>query len=160
MEANNTHAIGEIRPPRPEELSLLQALMLRSKAYWGYDAVFMEAVRADMTFPTDYMARTQVMVLDRAGRVVGFYGLQRDGEEAYLADLFVEPDAIGQGYGKQLWQHAVALARAQGAPAMRFKADPHAEPFYLRMGAQRIGQRESQVIPGRMLPLMLVDLSQ
>jgi hypothetical protein len=41
---------------------------------------------------------------------------------------------------------------------MILQSDPHAEGFYLAMGAQRIGQSESTVTPGRMLPLLRLVL--
>jgi len=36
-------------------------------------------------------------------------------------------------------------------------ADPNAEGFYLKMGAERVGESPSGSIPGRMLPLLQVS---
>ena len=33
-----------------------------------------------------------------------------------------------------------------------------AEGFYLRMGARRIGEEASEVVDGRQLPILLIDL--
>ena len=39
-----------------------------------------------------------------------------------------------------------------GAAALEIDADPHAAGFYERMGAVRIGETPSSLIPGRSLP--------
>ena len=89
---------------------------------------------------------------------MGFYRLRARGDEATLADLFVEPGAIGRGYGRQLWEHAVATARRLGARRLVLQSEPHAEGFYRAMGAERIGEAPSTVFPGRSLPLMRLTL--
>jgi hypothetical protein len=43
---------------------------------------------------------------------------------------------------------------------MRIEADPHAEAFYLGRGARCVGTAPSGSIPGRMLPLLEIDLSE
>lgn len=151
---------ARIRPARPAELAQLSALTVRSKAHWGYDAAFMAAVRDDLTLSPDYLDRTQAFVLEQGGRILGYYGLRDHPDEAELADLFLDPAAIGRGYGRRLWQHAVATARSRGHRHMRFESDPHAEGFYLAMGARRYGERESALIPGRKLPLMRVTFEE
>ena len=150
-----------IRPAVAAEAPILTALAFRSKAYWGYDAAFMEACRQDLTTSADHIRTGLVYVFEEAGRIVGFYKLRlHEADEAELVDLFVEPDAIGHGYGKRLWRHAVGTARQLGARHMTFQSEPHAEGFYQAMGAERIGMSESTVFPGRMLPLMRFVLRQ
>jgi hypothetical protein len=39
-------------------------------------------------------------------------------------------------------------------PALIVVSDPHAEGFYLKLGARRIGSRVSDLEPGRQLPLL------
>ena len=50
--------------------------------------------------------------------------------------LFVEPDLIGTGCGRRLWEHAVATARDLGVDVLLLDADPNAAPFYRAMGAE------------------------
>jgi GNAT superfamily N-acetyltransferase len=146
-----------IRPARAEELPQIQDVLLRSKASWGYDESFMAAARDDLTLAADYVATTHTYVCVD-DRVRGFYGLRVHGDDAELVDLFVAPESMGRGIGRALWDHAVALARSLGCRRMRWESDPNAEPFYLRIGAQRTGARESSIIPGRALPLMAIEL--
>ncbi len=41
---------------------------------------------------------------------------------------------------------------------LSIQSDPHAEGFYLRLGARRTGEAPSQSIPGRLLPMLEFDL--
>ena len=68
--------------------------------------------------------------------------------------LFVDPPAIGSGAGRLLYRHVLETAGRLGFTRLTIDADPYAEPFYLAMGARRIGTAPSGSIPGRMLPLL------
>ena len=71
---------------------------------------------------------------------------------AELADLFVDPTAIGRGLGATLLADAVDRARALGVSRLVIDADPHAAGFYVRMGARRVGSVASSSVAGRELP--------
>jgi hypothetical protein len=47
------------------------------------------------------------------------------------------------------------MARAGKFTSFWMIADPHAEGFYLAMGAVRLGETPSESVRGRMLPMML-----
>jgi GNAT superfamily N-acetyltransferase len=145
---------ASIRPARAGEAELLSDLALRSKAHWGYDADFLEACRAELTVSADYIKSAPVFVLEEGGRVVGFYGLRGQGTELELLYLFVEPAAIGGGRGRRLWEHATRTAARLGFQTLTIESDPDAEPFYLAMGARRVGEVTSTLRPGRTLPLL------
>jgi GNAT superfamily N-acetyltransferase len=153
--------VAAIRRARPSEAGLLSELALRSKGHWGYDADFLAACRDDLALSPDDIATSAVYVLHDGDVVLGYYRLllQDDGL-AELDALFVEPAAIGQEVGKRLWRHAVATATTLGCTEIALQSDPQAEGFYLAMGAQRAGESESTVMPGRMLPLMRFRLRQ
>jgi len=36
------------------------------------------------------------------------------------------------------------------------EADPNAVPFYLTLGAEKIGEKESSVVPGRFFPILRI----
>lgn len=148
-----------IRPAIPDEAPLISDLALRSKAYWDYDEAFIAACRPALTFSPDYITANPMYVVEMEGRVAGFYSLQPVSEqEVGLENLFVAPEAIGQGCGKRLWQHAVVTARQLGYQHMLIEADPNAEAFYAAMGAETIGSVPSSVWPNHDLPLMRFPL--
>jgi GNAT superfamily N-acetyltransferase len=144
-----------IRPGRPDEAMLLTGIAYRAKAYWGYSDEFMAAARADLTITETQLATQVIFVLEQDGEVRGFYKLREIApDRVELTDLFMEPVGIGRGWGRLLWEHAVATARKLGYAQMTLESDPNAEGFYLHMGAERVGEVESSVQPGRRLPRM------
>lgn len=143
-----------IRAARPGEAAALTDLALRSKAHWGYDAAFLTANRHDLALTRQRIVDGMVYVYVAAGRTLGLYELSIAAVQAEVELLFVAPEAIGTGVGRALWRHLVAQARHHGATTLRIESDPYACGFYEAMGAQRIGEVHSDVIPGRSLPLL------
>lgn len=154
-----------IRPARPDEAAHLSTLTFRSKAHWGYDDAFMQACIPSLTVQAERIAAPgehYVVAEDEGGTVVGYASLRLDTTEPHVAELtnlFVEPLAIGHGYGWRLWQHAMALAGSLKVRRVMIEADPFAERFYLRQGAVRISETPSDAIPGRVIPLLSFDLT-
>ncbi len=147
-----------IRRAVENEAAWLSELAMRSKAIWGYGPEFMAACRDELTLSRDYIERHPTFVVE-TGTVVGFYALEHlDPGEVELAFLFVEPEAIGHGHGRQLIEHAKTQARAAGYATMVIQGDPHAERFYRAAGGRLVGTQESLSIPGRLLPLFHLDL--
>lgn len=148
-----------IRAAAPGEGRFLSDLALRSKAHWGYSRDFIEKCRGPLTVTEDFVRECTVFVLEHEHRIAGFYGMLREGRDAVLEFFFVDPDAIGQGVGRKLWQHAIESARTLQARHLLVDADPNAERFYTEMGAERIGDVASEVDPNRRLPLMRYPIS-
>jgi GNAT superfamily N-acetyltransferase len=129
-----------IRRAIPAETPLLNELTGRSVLSWGYEPEFLDWEPEAITVTSEFIAGSPVFVLEDAGRIVGYYGLLGEPPEMALDKLFVEPDRIGTGCGKRLWQHAVATVRAMGASVLTWYSDPNAAPFYRAMGAEWIGE--------------------
>ena len=145
-----------VRHALPTEADAISALAYRSKAYWGYDQAFLDRVRNQLTVRPERIRDGHVVVAERDGVLLGFYQLGGEPPDGELMDLFIEPNAIGTGLGRKLWEHAVQNARERGFARLTLESDPNAEPFYEHMGATRIGERE--VAPGRWLPVMRFSL--
>jgi GNAT superfamily N-acetyltransferase len=126
---------GVIRRATPDEAAYLNTLTGRSVLSWGYDPEFLDWEPEAITVTPEFIISSPVFVLEEAGRIVGYYGLRGEPPEMALDKLFVEPDRIGTGCGKQLWQHAVATAKAMGVTVLTLASDPNAAPFYRAMGA-------------------------
>jgi GNAT superfamily N-acetyltransferase len=148
-----------LRRARPEEAPALSALALRSKAYWGYDAAFLASCAAELTLSAEEIADTPTFVLEVDGTRLGFYSIERrDETRSELNFLFVEPEAIGRGYGRVLMEHAIERARALGSRVLEIQGDPNAAQFYRAVGGRLVGSRPSASIPGRVLPIFEVPL--
>jgi GNAT superfamily N-acetyltransferase len=164
MTSGATMALRRLRPAKAAECAMLSDLALRSKAYWGYDPVFVQACRDDLSVDPRDAKAGRVVVLVEDETPLGLYVLAA-GErphEAQINLLFVEPDAIGTGAGRALWDHLVAKARAEGYRRLRIESDPFALGFYQSMGACLSGKARSAVHnrdgSERFLPLLHYDL--
>jgi GNAT superfamily N-acetyltransferase len=147
-----------LRKALPSEANALTELAIRSKRSWGYDARFMELVEPDMIVHAEYLIAEHGIVAEENGAAVGYAIVRVDGEQAFLRDLFVEPEWMRRGIGKALFREAVAYSVELGAVELSLDGDPNAIGFYERMGMREIGEEPSIVGGGRMLPVMALDL--
>lgn len=136
-----------LRLAKSSECGNLSALALRSKAYWGYDPLFIQACRAELAVDPKAAAAGRVVVLMEEDTPLGFYALGSGerSDEAEISLLFVEPAVIGRGIGRALWEHAVAKARGEGLTRLKVLSDPFALGFYRAVGATLSGKMRSAV---------------
>ena len=124
---------------------------------------FLEAVTPLLALEPRHVAAHEVYLLeDRSGErsvLLGWHRVTLHGERAELEDLWIEPDVIGHGHGRALFEHAVDIARRAGAERLEWDADPYAQGFYEAMGGVEIGRSPSVIVPGRTLPRMRLELS-
>jgi predicted N-acetyltransferase YhbS len=66
-----------------------------------------------------------------------------------------------RGFGRALVQHAAGHAAARGQAVLAIDSDPNAEPFYLRCGAQLVGQVRAPIegSPNRVRPQLILATS-
>jgi GNAT superfamily N-acetyltransferase len=151
----------EIKPARAEEAPRLTDICLRAKAHWGYDAEFMALSREALTITPSMIAEGRVLRAENErGEILGVataVPLAAKGTFD-LGQMFVDPDAMRGGLGRKLFEAIIALIAAEGATKLVILADPHAEEFYRRMGAKRVGDAPSESIPGRRLPLLEFEI--
>lgn len=150
-----------IRLARQAEADALTRLAHRSKAHWGYDEEFLRDCREELTISPAYVQDNAVFVAVTRGALAGLATLKQTGGVGVVSldHLYVEPSFIGQGIGKRLFNCAVEEAARQGFSRVLIESDPHAESFYLSMGAKRIGESPSPVRAGRLLPLLEYTIS-
>jgi GNAT superfamily N-acetyltransferase len=150
-----------IRRARADEADALTAIAHAAKRHWGYPEAWIAQWRDALTLTPAYVADHSVFVAAQADgdRPCGFYALAGQGSDAVLDHLWMEPAWMGRGIGRALLRHAMETARAQGAARLEIDSDPHAEEFYLRMGARRIGEVRADVDGvQRVLPRLEVAL--
>ncbi|MFJ9179715.1 GNAT family N-acetyltransferase [Streptomyces sp. NPDC102360] len=154
---------ARLRPARPDEAAHLTALMLRSKAHWGYDEAFMAACVDELTLHPSEVTRRRTTVAEGEGegvdgRLLGLVTLEGAPPVGELGLMFVDPGAIGLGVGRLLFEHMRDTASGAGFRKVSWAADPHAVPFYEAMGGRHTGVIPSGSVPGRTLPLMELRL--
>jgi len=150
----------DIVPVETADSIALSDLALRSKAHWGYDAVFLEACRAELAITPTRIANEEIWkAVDDSGRLLGFYALDIENGDGEIMDVFVEPSAIGDGVGRALFDHMFERAKTLGCRTLFVDADPNAEGYYKRMGFVPCGRSPSGSIPGRVLPRLRLPLN-
>ena len=148
-----------IRLAFPVEADVLTQIAISAKSYWGYPKHWIEIWTPQLTFTPKYFEKNESWVAVDSGKQIGFYTLLENHGVAWLEDLWVLPEYIGKGIGKQLFLHALELARERGYKTLQLDADPNAVGFYEKMGMRKIGERESEIDgQPRSLPIMEIVL--
>ena len=91
------------------------------------------------------------------GTVVGFATTAVTGSAIELADLFVDPDWMRRGVGRQLVLDVLSVAREEGANRVEVTANPHALGFYEKLGFFFVGTTETRFGPAAR---MQADIAQ
>lgn len=152
-----------IRPAREDEADILSHLIFRSKGYWGYSWDLMDywMQEGELSIPREEISSCPVYLLEdvKKKEVIGFYSLSTGDQEWELKNLWIAPEHIGTGIGCKLFLHACEIAETAGAVSLIIVSDPHAEGFYLEMGARRIGEKPLESPQGvRCLPILRMNL--
>ena len=147
-----------IRPAATEEAPLLTGIAHDAKRHWGYPEHWIEHWHADLTISSDFITNNLVYVAEREKVIIGFYALVVLDQQAELEHMWVAPEHIGSGVGKELFIHAMQTAAGENMSTIELSADPNAAEFYQRMGARKIGEVSSEIDgQTRVLPRLSVD---
>ena len=143
----------------PDAAEALTRVAFAAKGHWGYPERWMRLWNESLTISPGFVRDTEVYAAVEGGEAVGFYALVGNGSVLELEHLWVVPGFIGRGTGRALFEHAVERAASLGARTLRIQADPNAEGFYRRMGAERTGENVYEIEgESRTLPLMVLEL--
>lgn len=135
----------KIRRAQESDAVVLTRIAHESKRHWGYPECWIELWRNDLTITPEFIAGNEVYLAEDGNEALGCYGLTSGTPNWTLEHFWVRPAAMGRGVGRRLFEHARAVAESAGAKILEIDADPNAEPFYLRMGAVRIGEVRSEI---------------
>ena len=141
-------------PAHADAAEVLTEIAVAAKSHWGYPPGWLNRWRKELTITPGYLAEHTAFSAVLDGRMAGFYALHLEAGEALLDHLWVRPSCMRQGVGRALFEHAEATARKAGASRLKITGDPHAEEFYLRMGAKLSGRQPAPMDDQeRFLPL-------
>jgi GNAT superfamily N-acetyltransferase len=148
-----------IRRALPQESEWLTGIAHAAKREWKYPESWIQAWRDHLTITAAYITENDVYVIEKNRAVQGFHAVAMHGAAAWLEHLWVVPESMRQGAGRELFIHATTIARTRGASELQIESDPNAEGFYLKMGARRVGE-VSSLIGGepRSLPRLIFPL--
>ena len=151
--------MAHIEKARPEHADVLTDIAISAKRHWNYPERWIELWHPLLTISPEYISQNETWMAIVDLKPAGFYSLHKDGESLWLDNLWVLPNFMGQGIGKQLFQHALAKGHTLGTFILKIEADPNAQSFYEKMGARKVGEHHSQVDgQPRILPIMEINL--
>ena len=151
-------SILRIRPAAKEEADRLSQIAHDAKRYWGYPEHWIKHWQDDLTISPDFIVANQVFLAEQDDQILGFYALKIQHEKAELDHLWVAPEHIGTGVGKQLFLHAMQSSARRNISEIEILSDPNAEGFYQKMGAHRVGEAVSEIDgKSRGLPRLTID---
>jgi N-acetylglutamate synthase-like GNAT family acetyltransferase len=147
-----------IRKASIEDANTLTKIAHEAKRHWGYPEHWIKHWQDDLTITPDFVATNQVYVAEREGELLGFYALIVRKDKAELDHMWVAPEHIGTGVGKELFIHAMQTAAKQNISEVGILSDPNAEGFYKKMGAHQVGETISEINgKPRSLPRLTVN---
>ena len=146
-----------LRAAAPADAARLREIALAAKGHWGYEEALLDRWDASGELDPAALAAKEILVAEEDGRAIGWSSLVSKGPACVLDDLWVEPERIGRGIGRMLFQRARERAAELGATRLEWEAEPHAVGFYERMGGRYL--RDGEPTPwGRVLQVFGVDL--
>jgi GNAT superfamily N-acetyltransferase len=143
----------------PEHAEILTALTIAAKRHWNYPEEWIQIWLPLLTISPEYIRDNETWAVVQNDRCIAYYSLRPDIGFLWLDNLWVMPEFIGKGIGKELFHHALERSRAREAPVLRIESEPNAQVFYEKMGARKIGEHHTEVDgQSRVLPVMEINL--
>ena len=148
-----------IRRVNPDEAEALSRIALSAKRHWNYPDRWMQIWTPQLTFTPESIEKNESWAAEMDSAPIAFYTLLNKDGNAWVENMWVLPEYIGQGVGKQLFLHVLSRSREMGCEALQLEADPNAVGFYEKMGMYEIGERHSEMEgQPRILPIMEILL--
>ncbi len=158
MKAPRHEPVAHIRRAKGTEGERLREIAYAAKAHWGYDPQKVRAWANAGDYSGSLFRAKEVYIAEAEGQIVAWASLVPQRDLCWLDDLWVEPDWIGAGIGRQLFYYAIQRARELGATWMKWEAEPNAIGFYEKMGGRVLGNSPPSAW-GRVLQVMGVDVA-
>jgi len=131
----------KFRRALPEDAATLSHIAFSAQAYWGYPEHWMEIWKPQLTFLPEYFKENESWIAELENIPLAFYTLQKKKHIAWIENLWVLPEHIGKGIGRQLFLHALNRSREMGYLILQLEADPNTVGFYEKMGMYKVGEK-------------------
>jgi GNAT superfamily N-acetyltransferase len=149
-----------IKHAEAKDLAAINALLMASKASWGYDKIFMEAYMRNYSVTLDYLNARKLQTVYLGLDLMAFFSFFiHEDQTLELERMYLDPKHIGQGYGRKIWQACCDYAKMLDKKEFIVWSDPNAQDFYRKMGCVQIGVRASPLMPDRSPPVFKYTLS-
>ncbi|MBL8090456.1 MAG: GNAT family N-acetyltransferase [Anaerolineales bacterium] len=137
----------------------LTQIAISAKRHWNYPEAWIQHWLPQLTISEEYISTNEVWIMTDGGKAIAFYALSQDEEGWELGHLWVFPEYIGKGIGKQLMNHVFERCKMLNISTLKIYADPNAQFFYEKMGAKKVGESKSDLFgQERVLPVMEIQI--
>lgn len=100
----------KIIPAKSQDADALTLIATEAKRHWGYPDSWIESWREDLTVRPEHFIEREIYSATVEGRIIAFYTIAVEAARLYLVDLWVLPEAMGNGIGRSLFTHALNRA--------------------------------------------------
>lgn len=139
------------------DLQIMSAIAQKAKAYWNYPKEWLQLWEKQLTFTADDLKTHWNCGVCIEKKLVGFVMFSQKERVAEIDNLWVLPEFMGLGIGRKLMTRALSEAKSRELETVLIESDPHAEGFYNKFGAVRVGFIDSTPKP-RKLPVLEITL--
>lgn len=136
-----------------DEADELTVLAHASKQSWKYPQEWMALWAVSLTVTREQLAQWHFELGECDDGIAGFFAVCLHADFGELEHFWVSPTQGGRGFGRLMFERALAICRQSGVARLRVVSDPNAEGFYRRLGGIVVGQTPSVPAP-RMLPVL------
>lgn len=157
MIAGPLMSLYRIEKADPNDHEILSQIAILSKASLGYSESIIAAWNSELIVSREMILSFISFVVKKGAKIVGFW-CREPVETLSDGRFFVLPEEQGKGCGTLLWNAVIEESRKRGLKKLIWEADYKVLPFYLKMGAQLLGEKDSVVVPGLKLPIIGVEI--
>ncbi|HHY63724.1 MAG TPA: GNAT family N-acetyltransferase [Clostridiaceae bacterium] len=150
---HRVYAAGE------NDIRELNRIAYESEAYWGYDQEYMDKFRKIYKVTGEYVKSNPTFIFAEGERIIGFYSLKKNDNETELEFFYIDPQYIGKGYGKKMWDSLADYCKSEGIKSFMLVTSPQARGFYEKMGAVVVEEVESLLRAGRKIPRLMYNVT-
>lgn len=129
----------KVRRALPGESEALSTLAVDSKSLWGYSSSQLASWVNELRISPASIVDEPTFVAEEQNRIAGVVQLSTSVSPWSVECLWVHPSLSRRGIGSLLVRHALAFARSHDQRALHIDSDPNAEPFYVYLGARKVG---------------------
>lgn len=140
---------------RPAHAEALTRIAITAKRHWHYPEKWIQIWLPLMTMTPECISENEVWLKVIEGEPVAYYSLKQDESGLWLDNLWVLPEHMGKGIGKDLFIHALERSCLRNVSILKIEADPNAQSFYEHMGARKVDEHHNEIDgQPRILPVM------
>src|SRR4029079_12402076 len=99
-----------IQRAKPEDHQRLTEIARAAKRHWGYPERWIEIWKDALTITPEFIAGNEVHAAFIENEIAGFFAVIESEGKIILEHMWVSPDQMGAGVGRQLFNNALKVA--------------------------------------------------